>query len=56
MLSPEEIDEVENSDVDILTTREVTHLCGHVRVYEGMSACQKSFLERWCDCPDCEVA
>lgn len=35
-------------------TREVTFICGHKRVYEEISACQKSWVERCRRCPECQ--
>lgn len=40
-LTIEEQHETNDLDHDILATREVTFICGHKRVYEDISACQK---------------
>lgn len=45
-LTIEEQHETNDLDHDILATREVTFICGHKRVYEDISACQKSWMER----------
>ena len=54
MLTAAETHEINDLDYDILTTREITFTCGHKRVYEDISACQKSWMERRCLCPDCQ--
>lgn len=41
-LTIEEQHETNDLDHDILATREVTLICGHKRVYEDISACQKA--------------
>lgn len=41
-LTIEEQHETNDLDHDILATREVTFICGHKRVYEDISACQKA--------------
>lgn len=43
-LTIEEQHETNDLDHDILATREVTFICGHKRVYEDISACQKSWM------------
>lgn len=43
-LTIEEQHETNDFDHDILATREVTLICGHKRVYEDISACQKSWV------------
>lgn len=43
-LTIEEQHETNDLDHDILATREVTFICGHKRVYEDISACQKSWV------------
>lgn len=53
-LTIEEQHETNDLDHDILTTREVTFICGHKRVYEEISACQKSWMERCQRCPNCQ--
>ena len=53
-LTIEEQHETNDLDHDILTTREVTFICGHKRVYEDISACQKSWMERCQRCPNCQ--
>lgn len=53
-LTIEEQHETNDLDHDILTTREVTFICGHKRVYEEISACQKSWMERCQQCPNCQ--
>lgn len=53
-LTIEEQHETNDLDHDILTTREVTFICGHKRVYEEISACQKSWMERCQRCPECQ--
>lgn len=45
-LTIEEQHETNDLDHDILATREVTFICGHKRVYEDISACQKSCLPK----------
>ena len=51
-LTIEEQHETNDLDHDILATREVTFICGHKRVYEDISACQKSWMERCHRCPN----
>lgn len=53
-LTIEEQHETNDLDHDILATREVTFICGHKRVYEDISACQKSWMERCQRCPNCQ--
>ena len=53
-LTIEEQHETNDLDHDILATREVTLICGHKRVYEDISACQKSWMERCQRCPNCQ--
>ena len=53
-LTIEEQHETKDLDHDILATREVTFICGHKRVYEDISACQKSWMERCQRCPNCQ--
>lgn len=53
-LTIEEQHETNDLDHDILATREVTFICGHKRVYEDISACQKSWMERYQRCPNCQ--
>ena len=54
-LTIEEQHETNDLDHDILATREVTLICGHKRVYEDISACQKSWMERCQRCPKLPV-
>lgn len=53
-LTIEEQHETNDLDHDILATREVTFICGCKRVYEDISACQKSWMERCQRCPNCQ--
>lgn len=53
-LTIEEQHETNDLDHDILATCEVTFICGHKRVYEDISACQKSWMERCQRCPNCQ--
>lgn len=53
-LTIEEQHETNDLDHDILAAREVTFICGHKRVYEDISACQKSWMERCQRCPNCQ--
>ncbi|PWG66727.1 hypothetical protein [Bifidobacterium callitrichidarum] len=54
MLTTDELLEVLGDDTDTLTTREVTFTCGHTRICEDISACQKDYLERHELCLACK--